>query len=143
MSESVSQHLQDFADLMVDELIATVRDQLERGIGLSVDDQKHMLEQLVTDRDRRFAALSRPSPSPVTELEGLVKWLSGEADGRHRQAAQAITQLLAEKARLRDALEAILHEQTRPLEAGEGRATSGVVIRLARTALNNDKGNGE
>jgi len=49
--------LQDFASLMVDEVIAKTKIQLDPGKGLSVADQRLMLEQLIVERRRNAKAL--------------------------------------------------------------------------------------
>lgn len=61
---SAPRELQDFADLMVDEVIARVRVQLEAGQSLTIHDQKCMLEQLIKDRERRGGVAQPQSPSP-------------------------------------------------------------------------------
>lgn len=51
--------LRDFASLMVDEVIAKTRLQLQSGVGLSVADQIHLLDQLIVER-ARLAHTARP-----------------------------------------------------------------------------------
>lgn len=48
----IQNELRDFADLMVDEVIAKVRIQLAEGQPLSLADQQHMIEQLARERSR-------------------------------------------------------------------------------------------
>lgn len=56
-----AREVRDFASLMVDEVIARTRLQLDAGIGLSVEDQRNLLDQLVKDRERLHASpLSTP-----------------------------------------------------------------------------------
>lgn len=47
--------LREFASLMVDEVIAKVRIQLDEGQPLALADQKHMLAQLIKERERNSA----------------------------------------------------------------------------------------
>lgn len=54
----MTDEFREFASLLVDEVIARVRIQLDAGEGLSIEDQRHMLEQLITERKRN--SVSRP-----------------------------------------------------------------------------------
>ena len=62
---AVSEQLRDFASLMVDEVIAKTRLRLDAGESISVEDQRHLLDQLVVER-KRLAALATPTPETAS-----------------------------------------------------------------------------
>lgn len=61
--------LRDFASLMVDEVIAKVRIQLDAGESLSVADQRLMLEQLIVERKRLHATPTPPIEGRDADVE--------------------------------------------------------------------------
>lgn len=85
--------LRDFASLMVDEVIARTKVQLEAGNGLSVADQLLMLGQLIVERKRN--ALSTLSADAIRQgegIEGVVRvavWNAAKKKGVSDEAAMA------------------------------------------------------
>jgi dihydrofolate reductase (trimethoprim resistance protein) len=77
MSDKMREALSDFASLMVDEVIAKVRIQLDAGEGLSVVDQRALLEQLIVERKRALAAI--PTTDATFSLGERVEKISGSS----------------------------------------------------------------
>ena len=70
----VPAELREFASLMVDELIATVRVKMDAGEGLTLGDQKLLLEQLIKDRARADRAVPSRSNDEIVEVLEMCAW---------------------------------------------------------------------
>jgi hypothetical protein len=79
--------LREFASLMVDEVIAKVRIQLDEGQPLSLADQKHLLNQLIKDR----ALVVTPAPSDQADAEARLHMIVSHATGGALQYDSAMS----------------------------------------------------
>lgn len=80
--------LRDFASLMVDEVIAKVRMQLDAGESLSVADQRLMLEQLIVERKRLHATPTPPIEGRDADVERVARAIA-KIDHNGRVAEEA------------------------------------------------------